>query len=51
MIVENVCMKYKGEIIKMFCVDYKEVCCIICVSFEYRKCNNVDSIDKCFIEF
>lgn len=50
MIAENVCTKHKGEIMKMFCADHKEACCTTCVSFEHRKCNNVDSIDKCLTD-
>ncbi|XP_061185919.1 tripartite motif-containing protein 5-like [Saccostrea echinata] len=46
MIAENVCVKHKGEIM-MFCFDHQEACCTTCVSFEHRKCQKVESIDKC----
>lgn len=42
----NGCFKYNYEMIQMYCYDYEQLCCGLCVGIEYRKCEKVDIVEN-----
>lgn len=42
----NCCFKYKNEKIQMYCYEYEQLCCGLCVGIEYRKCEKVDIVEN-----
>lgn len=32
--------------LKVYCVDHREMCCVICLSLNHRKCENIKTIDE-----
>ncbi|KAJ8303976.1 hypothetical protein KUTeg_017559 [Tegillarca granosa] len=44
--VDEPCMEHTAEFLKVYCVDHKEMCCIICLATLHRKCEHVSTFDE-----
>lgn len=45
--IDMFCKKYLSRRLEIYCFDYEEFCCLMCVIVFYRKCENVRSLDEC----
>lgn len=39
------CDIHRDELVKAFCKDHDKACCVMCVTIEHRKCNDVTSLE------
>ncbi|KAJ8316021.1 hypothetical protein KUTeg_006035 [Tegillarca granosa] len=44
--VEEPCMKHTGEVLKVYCVSHKEMCCVICLATSHRKCEQISTFEE-----
>ncbi|KAJ8316382.1 hypothetical protein KUTeg_006396 [Tegillarca granosa] len=44
--VEEPCMKHTGEVLKVYCVSHKEMCCVICLATSHRKCEHISTFEE-----
>lgn len=44
--MDELCCVYVGEYLKVFCFDYDEFCCSICVVIYYRYCEWVEVLEE-----
>ncbi|KAJ8316019.1 hypothetical protein KUTeg_006033 [Tegillarca granosa] len=44
--VEEPCMKHTGEVLKVYCVGHKEMCCVICLATSHRKCEQITTFEE-----
>lgn len=44
--VDEPCIKHAGKVLEVYCVDHKEVCCVICLATSHRKCEHICTFEE-----
>lgn len=40
------CFKHPGKIYEVYCVDHRELCCVICLATQHRKCEHITTFEE-----
>ncbi|CAC5396325.1 unnamed protein product [Mytilus coruscus] len=45
-LISDSCPIHKSKILEAFCFDHQKLCCVLCLTLQHRKCENVHAIDE-----
>ncbi|VDI35514.1 Hypothetical predicted protein [Mytilus galloprovincialis] len=43
--ISDACPLHKLKVMELFCFDHQELCCVLCATFNHKKCENVCPIE------
>lgn len=40
------CMQHEGKTLEVYCLDHRQMCCVICLATQHRKCEHVSTFEE-----
>lgn len=46
LVISDSCPVHKSKRVEAYCVDHKQILCVLCLTLKHRKCDNVQAIEE-----